>query len=382
MTSSTIAEAGTSDPTAAQVAQVRAFNRFYTNVIGVLHGLYLDTPFTLTEGRLLFEIARQPAVEVSDLRRSLDIDAGYLSRVLSRFEAESLITRHRSAADARRQEVRIADAGREAAADLDRRSAGQIADLLHGADCDRLLRAMEVITTELGASAEPGPDGVADPGAIAPASGLSARQAGGAGHEAGQRAVTLRPVALGDLGWVLHRHATVYAAEFGWDATFEELCARIIAEYTTLRDAHPDRAAGWIAEVDGVPAGSVFCVPDGESTARLRLLLVEPWARGLGLGATLVGQCLQFAREAGYADITLWTYDRLAAAWYTLRAAGFTLTSEHRDEAFGHRMMSQTWSRPLDRERSNLRSGEPLQHPVRRTARERSRRQCSRTRCS
>ena len=309
------------------MAQVRAFNRFYTNVIGVLHGMYLDSPFTLTEGRLLFEIARQPAVEVSDLRRALDIDAGYLSRVLSRFEAESLITRHRSAADARRQEIRVTDAGRAAAADLDRRSAGQIAELLHGADCDRLLDAMQVITAEL---REQTPGSEATAAATAP------------------RAVTLRPLTVGDLGWVLHRHATVYAAEFGWDATFEELCARIIAEYTTLRDAHPDRTAGWIAEVDGVPAGSVFCVPDSETTARLRLLLVEPWARGLGLGATLVGQCLQFAREVGYADITLWTYDRLAAARKVYQAAGFTLTSEYPDDAFGHRMMSQTWSRPLE----------------------------------
>ena len=323
MAGSIITEAGTSDPTAAQVAEVRAFNRFYTNVIGVLHGMYLDSPFTLTEGRLLFEIARQPAVEVSDLRRALDIDAGYLSRVLSRFEAESLITRHRSPADARRQEIRVADAGRAAAADLDRRSAGQIAMLLRGADCDRLLNAMRVISAELGSPAL------------------------GAPGEPAERVVTLRPPALGDLGWVLHRHATLYAAEFGWDATFEELCARIIAEYTTLRDAHPDRAAGWIAEVDGVPAGSVFCVPDGDTTARLRLLLVEPWARGLGLGARLVGQCLQFAREVGYADITLWTYDRLAAARKVYRAAGFTLTSEHPDDAFGDHMMSQTWSRPV-----------------------------------
>jgi DNA-binding MarR family transcriptional regulator/GNAT superfamily N-acetyltransferase len=330
VTGSIITEAGTSDPTAAQVAQVRAFNRFYTNVIGVLHGMYLDTPFTLTEGRLLFEIARQPAVEVSDLRRALDIDAGYLSRVLSRFEAESLITRHRSSADARRQEIRIADAGRAAAADLDRRSAGQIAALLRGADCDRLLGAMQVISTELGAPGE---------------GDRPAREATGAAAD--RRVVTLRPPALGDLGWVLHRHATIYAAEFGWDATFEELCARIIGEYTTLRDAHPDRTAGWIAEVNGVPAGSVFCVPDGETTARLRLLLVEPWARGLGLGATLVGQCLQFAREVGYADITLWTYDRLAAARKVYKEAGFTLASEYPDDSFGHSMMSQTWSRRL-----------------------------------
>jgi DNA-binding MarR family transcriptional regulator/GNAT superfamily N-acetyltransferase len=353
---SIITETGTSDPTAAQVAQVRAFNRFYTNVIGVLHGMYLDSPFTLTEGRLLFEIARQPAVEVSDLRRALDIDAGYLSRVLSRFEAETLVTRHRSAADGRRQEIRATEAGRAAAADLDRRSAGQIAALLQGADCDRLLGAMRVITSELGQQTS---------------------EAEATGAKTTPRVVTLRPPTLGDLGWVLRRHATVYAAEFGWDASFEELCARIIAEYTTLRDAHPDRATGWIAEVDGVPAGSVFCVPDSETTARLRLLLVEPWARGLGLGASLVEQCLRFAREVGYADITLWTYDRLAAARKVYQAAGFTLTSEYADDAFGDRMTSQTWSRPLERERSNLRSGESLQRPVRRTARERSRRQCS-----
>ena len=326
MAGSIIAEPEAADPTAAQVAQVRAFNRFYTNVIGVLHGMYLDSPFTLTEGRLLFEIARHPEVEVSDLRRALDIDAGYLSRVLSRFEAESLITRHRSAADARRQEIRVTDAGRAAAADLDRRSAGQIAELLRGTDCDRLLSAMQVITAELGEQT-PGSEG--------------------AGPATEPRAVTLRPLTGGDLGWVLYRHATVYAAEFGWDATFEELCARIIAEYTTLRDAQPGRTAGWIAEVDGVPAGSVFCVPDSETMARLRLLLVEPWARGLGLGATLVGRCLQFAREVGYADITLWTYDRLAAARTVYKAAGFTLASEYPDESFGHSMMSQTWSRPL-----------------------------------
>jgi hypothetical protein len=229
---------------------------------------------------------------VSGLRRALDIDAGYLSRVLSRFEAESLITRHRSAADARRQEIRVTDAGRAAAADLDRRSAGQIAQLLRGTDCDRLLHAMQVITAELGEQA---------PGS------------GAVGVATAPRAVTLRPPTGGDLGWVLHRHATVYAAEFGWDATFEELCARIIAEYTTLRDAHPDRTAGWIAEVDGVPAGSVFCVPDGETTARLRLLLV----------------------------------DRLAAARMVYQAAGFALASEHLDDAFGQRMMSQTWSRSL-----------------------------------
>jgi GNAT superfamily N-acetyltransferase len=193
---------------------------------------------------------------------------------------------------------------------------------------------MRVITTELDRSGEPAAEpatDAAEPATIAP----------------GPRLVTLRPMGLGDLGWVLERHATVYNAEFDWDASFEAVCARIIAEYTTLRDAHPGRTAGWIAEVDGARAGSVFCVPDNESMARLRLLLAEPWARGLGLGSKLVAQCLQFARDTGYTDITLWTYDRLAAARKVYQAAGFTLASEHPDRAFGHQMMSQTWSRPL-----------------------------------
>jgi GNAT superfamily N-acetyltransferase len=159
--------------------------------------------------------------------------------------------------------------------------------------------------------------------------------------------VTLRPLGPGDLGWVLQRQGTVYAAEFGWDASFEALCARIIAEYTVKRDAAPGRCAGWIAEVDGTPAGTVCCVPDSETTARLRLLLVEPWARGLGIGARLVGECLRFARETGYTDITLWTYDSLAAARRIYMDAGFRLVSELPDDAFGRQMMSQTWSRPL-----------------------------------
>jgi DNA-binding MarR family transcriptional regulator/GNAT superfamily N-acetyltransferase len=315
---------GTTVPTEAQVTQVRAFNRFYTNVIGVLHDMYLDTPHTLTESRLLYEIAKHGTVEVSWLRQALDIDAGYLSRVLSRFESEGLVTRHRSAADARRQEIRATEAGRGAVTELDERAAVQIGALLGGVDRGRLLDAMRVITEVLG---PPGP-----------------------------RAVTLRPLAAGDLGWVLQRHGTVYAAEFGWDATFEDFCARIIGEFPAVRDSAPGRAEGWVAEVNGVPAGSVFCVPDtgtsdtgaqGSSTARLRLLLAEPWARGLGLGRKLVAHCLDFARQAGYADIVLLTYDQLSAARRIYQAAGFTLDREHPEEAFGQRMMCQTWSRSL-----------------------------------
>ena len=348
MSGPAVAAARPAGPTRAQVAQVRAFNRFYTNVIGVLDDMYLDTPYTLTESRLLFEVARLGTVEVSWLRQALDIDPGYLSRVLGRFESDGLVTRHRSAADARRQEIRATEAGRAAVAELDERAASQIGALLSGVDCGPVLDAMQLITQALGR----GPS------------------AGGAGGPAGDAVskVTLRSLELGDLGWILRRHGELYAAEFGWDATFEGFCAQIVAEYVTLRDRYPGRAAAWIAEVDGVQAGSVCCVPDspgvpgvpgvpdlpggsgvpdGGTTARLRLLLVEPRARGSQLGARLVDRCLDFARAAGYTRIVLLTYDQLIAARHVYQAAGFTLDSEHPEDAFGQRMMSQTWSRPL-----------------------------------
>ncbi|HEY0935467.1 MAG TPA: bifunctional helix-turn-helix transcriptional regulator/GNAT family N-acetyltransferase [Trebonia sp.] len=318
MAGPTVSAPAAAGPLPAQVAEVRAFNRFYTNVIGVLNDLYLDTPYTLTESRLLFEIARPGRTEVSRLRQALDIDAGYLSRVLGRFEADGLVTRHRSASDARRQQVSATEAGRAAAAELDARAVGQIGALLRDVDCGPLLDAMRVITAALGRP-QPGPD----------------------------RTVTLRPLAPGDLGWILQRHGSRYAAEFGWDATFEGYCAQVAGQYATLRASHPDRTEGWIAEVDGVPAGSVCCVPDGESTARLRLLIVEPWARGLGLGTRLVAQCLEFARQAGYASIVLLTYDQLAAARRIYQAAGFTLDHEHPEDAYGQHLTCQSWSRPL-----------------------------------
>jgi DNA-binding MarR family transcriptional regulator/GNAT superfamily N-acetyltransferase len=289
--------------------------------------MYLDTSYTLTESRLLFEIARLGTTEVSWLRQALDIDAGYLSRVLSRFEADGLVTRQRSAADARRQQIGATEAGRAAVAELDARAAAQIGALLGGVDCGPLLDAMRVITQTIGP-----PDGAS---------------ADGDGDGRARRTVALRPLRPGDLGWILQRHATLYAAEFGWDAGFEAFCARIVGDYPALRAAHPGRAEGWIAEVDGVPAGSACCVPDSETTARLRLLIVQPWARGLGLGARLVGRCLDFARQAGYADIVLWTYSELGAARRIYQAAGFTLDSEHPEDAFGQRLTGQSWSRGL-----------------------------------
>ncbi len=312
-------EPGTGEhrPDDAAVAAVRAFNRFYTNMIGLLRGKYLGTPYSLTEARLLFELAQRDASEVSDLRRTVDIDAGYLSRILTRFESDGLVTRERSAADGRRQVIRLTATGRTAVAGLDTRSARQTSDMLAGVrDDDRrkLLDAMHVITDILTGSPQP-------------------------------RGYLIRAPEPGDMGWVVQRNAAMYAEEFGWDASYEALVARIVADYVDRRD--PQAEAAWIAEVDGIPAGCVFCVRENATTARLRLLLVEPWARGLGIGSRLVEEVLRFARRAGYASITLWTNDVLADARRIYQRAGFTLDDENRHHSFGHDLVGQNWSRRL-----------------------------------
>ena len=317
-------------PAADLVAEMRAFNRFYTNVIGVLRGGHLGSAYSLTEVRLLFELAATDLAEVAALRRSLDIDAGYLSRIMARFEAEKLITRERSASDGRRQVIRLTEAGRAAFAGLDARQNEQTAALLAGVagpDQNRLRGAMRVIREVLpGPGSGPGAgDGDARPGR--------------------PRAYVLRPPRPGDLGWVVHRHGAVYAAEYGWDETFEHLVAGIVAGYAASHD--PAREAAWIAEVDGQPAGCVFCVRQDDATAKLRLLLVEPATRGLGIGGRLVEECLRFARAAGYERITLWTQDCLAGARRVYQRAGFSLDREGKHHSFGHDLVEQTWSRAL-----------------------------------
>ena len=301
----------------AAVAAVRGFNRFYTNVIGLLRGKYLDTPYSLTEARLLFELAQRDTSEVTDLRRAVDIDPGYLSRILARFESDGLIARQRSAADARRQVIRLTGSGRAVVAGLDARSAEQTRGMLAGLRDDdrrRLLDAMRVIAETLTASPQP-------------------------------RSYLLRAPRPGDMGWVVQRNAAVYAEEFGWDGSYEALVARIVADYVDHRD--PETEAAWIAEVGGTPAGCVFCVRENATTARLRLLLVEPWARGLGIGARLVEEVLRFARQAGYSDITLWTNDVLVDARRIYQRAGFTLDNENRHHSFGQDLIGQNWSRRL-----------------------------------
>jgi DNA-binding MarR family transcriptional regulator/GNAT superfamily N-acetyltransferase len=308
--------AGTAPAAAGPAAEVRAFNRFYTNAIGLLHGKYLDTPYSLTEGRLLFELGQ--GTPVSELRRLLDIDAGYLSRILSRFEADGLVTRQRSKDDARRQLITLTEAGQATRNLLDARSAEQMSGLLASLgdeDTARLLDAMRVITVVLSAAPR-------------------------------QRAVVLRPPEPGDMGWVVQQHGARYAEEYGWDATFEALVARIVADF--VEHGEPATDAAWIAEVDGQRAGCVFCVRDDENTARLRLLLVEPWARGLGIGSRLVDEVLRFARRAGYKQVTLWTNDVLVSARKIYQAAGFTLVSEEPHRAFGKDdLVSQDWSLTL-----------------------------------
>ena len=299
------------------VAAVRAFNRLYTNVIGVLRGGYLGTPYSLTEARLLFELGQRDSAEVSALRRGLDIDAGYLSRILSRFEADQLVTREKSGTDARRQVIRLTPAGRALQLRLDTRAAEQIGALLAslGAQAQqRLVSCIQEITQVLTDAPAP-------------------------------RAYVLRPPRPGDLGWVVQRQAAGYAAEYGWDGSYEATVARIVADYVDHRD--PAREAAWIAEADGERVGSILCVRKSDTVAQLRLLYVDPAARGLGIGATLVEECLQFARAAGYTEIMLWTNSVLADARRIYQRASFTLGEEEPHHSFGQDLVGQIWSRPL-----------------------------------
>jgi DNA-binding MarR family transcriptional regulator/GNAT superfamily N-acetyltransferase len=307
---------------ADRVAEVRAFNRFYTPRMGLLRDGLLHTPYTLTEARVIFELAQRDVTEVGDLRRALDVDAGYLSRLLTRLDDAGLVTRNRSPADARRQVAGLTPDGRAAFAVLDERSGAEIGVLLARLPEDdqrRLLGAMATIRDVL----DDAPGGRGKRGPI----------------------LLLRSPRPGDLGWVVARHGALYAEEYGWDESFEALVARIVADYAEGHD--PRREAAWIAEADGEPAGCVMCVRKDDRTAQLRLLLVEPAARGHGLGGRLVDECLRFARGAGYERMTLWTNDVLHAARRIYERAGFTLEASEAHRSFGHDLVAQTWSREL-----------------------------------
>jgi DNA-binding MarR family transcriptional regulator/ribosomal protein S18 acetylase RimI-like enzyme len=305
--------ADTDPRTDREVTAVREFNRFYTNVLGLLREGLLDTPYSLTEARVIFELARTDTTEVAALRASLDIDAGYLSRILARFEADGLVSRRRLGSDRRCQVIGLTGQGRSAFAMLEGRASDQIASLLAGhaaPDRRRLTAAMADIR------------GVIDGSGTA-------------------REVALRAPEPGDLGWIVQANGELYAREYGWDATYEALVSRIVADFAAGHD--PERERAWIATVGGIRAGCILCVRKADTTAQLRLLLVESWARGMGIGERLVNECTGFARAAGYSEMVLWTNDVLVAARRIYQRAGFELIEEERHHSFGHDLVGQNW---------------------------------------
>ncbi|KUN01309.1 MarR family transcriptional regulator [Streptomyces yokosukanensis] len=298
------------------VQDVRAFNRFYTGLIGALdHGRRLYAPYTLTESRVLHELAQVPHLDAVDLRTLLDLDAGYLSRILNKFENAGLVERGPSRSDPRRRSVRLTAPGRAAAGLLEERaraSVGALLDTVPPADRPRLAEAMRAIQDILGARP-------------------------GGSHEG-----VLREPRPGDLGWIVQRNAALYAAEYGWNADYEGLVARIVADFAQDHDPHLERV--WIAERAGRPAGCVMCVRDeAPGAARLRLLLVEPEARGHGIGDRLVRAVIDFARGVGYRELVLWTNDVLGSARRIYQRHGFVLVAERPHRSFGKDLVGQDW---------------------------------------
>ncbi len=298
------------------VQDIRAFNRFYTGLIGALdYGRRLYAPYTLTESRVLYELAHAPSLDAADLRGLLGLDAGYLSRILNRFEEAGLIARGPSESDPRRRRVTLTAAGQETAALLDERAQDTIGALLDGVapgDRSRLAEAMRTIQDILGEEKRP---------------------EGGVG---------LREPLPGELGWIVQRNAALYTAEYGWNAEYEGLVARIVADFAEDHDPHLERV--WIAELAGRPVGCVMCVrDDAPGTARLRLLLVEPEARGHGVGDRLVRAVIDFARGAGYRDLVLWTNDVLSSARRLYLRHGFVLGTEKPHRSFGKDLVGQDW---------------------------------------
>ena len=314
---------GAADPKRASdidrhAVAMRRFNRFYTRQIGLLEDGYLRSPFSLPEVRVLYELAHRDGPTAAELSRDLGLDPGYLSRILRAFEKRRFISRTRSAADGRQSHLTLTARGRAAFSPLEQRSHEEIRAILArlpASEQARLVEAMCAIEAMLGGRPEP------------------------------RVPYVLRPQQPGDMGWVVHRHGALYAQEYGFDEQFEALVAEIVAAF--VKNYDPKRERCWIAEKDGEPVGSVFLVKGSKTVAKLRLLLVEPKARGLGIGARLVDECLRFARQAGYKKITLWTNSILVAARHIYEEADFRLVHSERHKSFGHDLVGETWERDL-----------------------------------
>jgi DNA-binding MarR family transcriptional regulator/N-acetylglutamate synthase-like GNAT family acetyltransferase len=301
---------------ARQIEAARRFNRFYTQRIGVLDEGLLDSPFSLTEVRVMYELAHHRGIGAAELARQLGLDKGYLSRILKRFRAKNWLARSVARDDARRHLLALTAAGHRAFTPLERRSRQQVRAMLSPLAAtrrQRVLEAMRAIERDLD-------DGDATP-------------------------IVLRGHRPGDIGWVVQRHGELYAREYEWNEEFEALVADIASKF--IRDFNPDRERCWIAERDSVRLGCIFLVAQDKITAKLRLLLVEPEARGSGLGKRLIDECVAFARDAGYRRIMLWTQSNLDAARHLYTKAGFRKTAEEIHHSFGKDLVAETWALKL-----------------------------------
>ena len=299
--------------TAKKVSAIRAFNRFYTRKIGVLDGM-VSSPFSLAEARVLYELAHRRQPTATDIRKELGLDAGYMSRILRDFERRKLVRRDQSKIDERQRFLSLTAKGRRAFVPLDERSNRNIAAMLSElspTERKHLVDAVQTIRSLLGDRAE------------------------------GTTPYLLRQHQPGDLGWIVHRQAILYAEEYGWDGTYEALAAEIVAQFIKNYDPRCQRA--WVAEKDGERVGAVLVAKESEKIAKLRLLHVEQQARGLGIGKRLVEECIRFARQAGYQKITLWTQSNLHAARGIYKKAGFQVVHEEKHHSFGKDLTAETW---------------------------------------
>jgi DNA-binding MarR family transcriptional regulator/GNAT superfamily N-acetyltransferase len=301
------------------VAAVRSFNRFYTRQIGVLNEHLLESRFSLSEMRVLYELAHREGIAAADLCKDLGLDPGYLSRIIQRFEKQGLLARVKSSLDARQSVLSLTSRGKKTFTPFEARSAEQVAEILGKlglGEQKRLLEAMSTIEELLGHKPRP------------------------------NSSYVLRPYRPGDMGWVVHRHGVLYSKEYGYDERFEALVAEIVAHFVQQFD--PKRDACWMAEKNGEIVGSIFLVKQSKAIAKLRLLLVEPSARGLGIGKRLIEECVRFARQAGYSKIVLWTQSELHAARHLYERAGFKLVGEKPHDSWGREgLKAETWGLKL-----------------------------------